>query len=155
MSELIDDTIRKVRNISTELRPSVLDDLGLAAAIEWQAREFQKRMEIECRIMFLQEDIRLCTEKATAVFRIFQEILTNVARHANANLVEIFMEEDRGNLILKVSDNGKGIKESDVTEMKSLGLLGMRERALVFGGKVDITGVEGKGTFVTVRIPLI
>jgi PAS domain S-box-containing protein len=154
MSELIDDTIRKVRNISTELRPSVLDDLGLAAAIEWQSREFQKRTEIECRIMSLQEDIRLSTEKSTAVFRIFQEILTNVARHANANLVEIFMEEDRGNLILKVSDNGKGIKESDVSEMKSLGLLGMRERALVFGGKVDITGIEGKGTFVTVRIPL-
>lgn len=154
MSELIDETIRQVRNISTELRPSVLDDLGLAAAIEWQTREFQKRTEIECRIMSLQEDIRLGTEKSTAVFRIFQEILTNVARHAQANLVEIFMEEESGNLILKVSDNGKGIRESDVTEMKSLGLLGMRERALVFGGKVDITGIEEKGTIITVRIPL-
>lgn len=152
--ELIDETVRKVRNIATELRPSVLDDLGLAAAIEWQARELQKRSEIQCRIISLQENVVLSTEKSTAVFRIFQEILTNVARHARASLVEIYMGEQGGELILKVSDNGKGIKSSEATGAKSLGLLGMRERAMIFGGQVDIVGAEGRGTTVTVRIPV-
>ena len=152
--ELIDETISKVRNISTELRPSVLDDLGLAAAIEWQAREFQKRTEIQCRIVSLQEDIELSPEKSTAVFRIFQEILTNVARHARAGLVEVRMEERRGDLLLQVTDNGKGIEEGKVAEATSIGLLGMRERAMIFGGQVDFAGAEGRGTTVSVRIPL-
>lgn len=153
--ELIDETIRKVRNISTELRPSVLDDLGLAAAIEWQTREFQKRKEIECRIISLEENITLSPEKSTAVFRIFQEILTNVARHSQASLVEVRMEERGGSLILEVSDNGRGITQSEITEAKSLGLLGMRERALIFGGQVDVVGVVGRGTTVTARIPVV
>ncbi len=152
--QLIDETVSKVRNISTQLRPSVLDDLGLAAAIEWQAREFQKRTEIECRIVSLQEDITLSAEKSTAVFRIFQEILTNVTRHAQASRVEVCMEEHGGDLILKVSDNGVGIKENEIGEAKSLGLLGMRERAMVFGGEVKVVGADGRGTTVTVRIPL-
>lgn len=153
--ELIDETIGKVRNISTKLRPSVLDDLGLAAAIEWQTREFQKRTEIQCRIISLEETITLSPEKSTAVFRIFQEILTNVARHSQASLVEVRMEERGGSLILEVSDNGKGIRQSEITEVKSLGLLGMRERALIFGGQVDVVGVVGKGTTVTARIPVV
>lgn len=153
MLELIDETIQKVRNIATELRPAILDDLGLAAAIEWQTREFQNRTEIECRIISLHEDIRISSEKATAVFRIFQELLTNVARHAEATLVEIRMEKQNGEVILEVSDNGRGIKESEVTNTKSLGLLGMRERALVFGGQVHIARAEGKGTRVTISIP--
>lgn len=153
--ELIDQTVRKVRNISTELRPSVLDDLGLAAAIEWQTREFGKRTEIQCKITSLQENITLSPEKSTAVFRIFQEILTNVARHSQASLVEVCMEEQGGSLLLKVSDNGRGIKQSEITEAKSLGLLGMRERALIFGGRVDVVGSEGMGTTVTVRIPVV
>jgi PAS domain S-box-containing protein len=152
--ELIDDTVDKVRNISTELRPSVLDDLGLAAAIEWQAREFQKRTEIECRVVSLQEDVSLSPEKSTALFRIFQEILTNVIRHAGASHVEVRMMEQCGSLILKVSDDGRGIKESEIVEAKSLGLLGMRERALVFGGRVEVAGAEGHGTTVTVSLPL-
>lgn len=154
MNEIIDTTIRTIRHLSSELRPSILDDLGLAAAIEWQAREFESRTEIECHLVSLQEDVSLGTERATAIFRIFQEILTNVARHARATLVEIFMEEHDGYLILKVMDNGIGINESDITETRSLGLLGMRERALVFRGEIDITGVKGKGTTVTVRVPL-
>ena len=154
MAEFIDETIQKVRNISTELRPSMLDDLGLAAAIDWQAGEFQRRMEIECKITSLQEEITLSPEKATAVFRIFQEILTNVARHARATSVEISMEQPDGDLILKVSDNGRGIKGNEIADTKSLGLLGMRERALVFGGQVEITGAEGRGTTVTVSIPV-
>ncbi|MEN3334600.1 MAG: hypothetical protein V7641_3965 [Blastocatellia bacterium] len=153
MAELIDETIQQVRNISSQLRPSVLDDLGLAAAIEWLASEFQKRSGTRCKIIALAEDITLSPEKATAVFRIFQEIVTNIARHANATLVEIAMTESEGDLVLKVSDNGRGIKESENADSKSLGLLGMRERALVFGGRVDITGIEGQGTTVVVSIP--
>jgi PAS domain S-box-containing protein len=152
--ELIDETVVKVRNISMELRPSVLDDLGLAAAVEWQAREFEKRTEIRCEIVSLQEDITLSPEKSTAVFRIFQEILTNVARHAHASRVEVRLTVQGGHLNLKVSDNGRGIVEDKVTGAASLGLLGMRERAMIFGGQVNVVGAEGRGTTVTVCIPL-
>jgi signal transduction histidine kinase len=152
--ELVDETVVKVRNISTELRPPMLDDLGLAAAIEWQTREFQRRTEIRCEIVSLQEDITLSPEKSTAVFRIFQEILTNVARHSRATSVEVRMEEQDGCLILKVSDNGRGIEEAKVTESTSIGLLGMKERAMIFGGRVHVAGAGGRGTTVTVRIPL-
>lgn len=152
--QLIDETVVKVRNISTELRPSALDDLGLAAAIEWQAREFQKRTEIRCRIVSLQEETTLSAEKSTAVFRIFQEILTNVARHSQASLVEVRMEERGGDLLLRVSDNGRGIEEEKVAAATSIGLLGMRERAMIFGGQVEVAGAEGRGTTVTVRVPL-
>ncbi len=154
MSELIDETIQKVRNISTELRPSVLDDLGLAAAVEWQAREFQRRTEIGCVITSLDEEVALSAEKSTAVFRIFQEVLTNIARHARATRVEMSMEKRDGTLVLRVSDDGRGIQESDFSDTRSLGLLGMRERAVVFGGVVEIEGARGRGTTVTVRIPL-
>jgi signal transduction histidine kinase len=152
--ELIDETVVKVRNISTELRPSVLDDLGLAAAVEWQAREFEKRTEIRCEIVSLYEDITFGPEKSTAVFRIFQEILTNVSRHAHASRVEVRMTGHGGDLLLTVSDNGRGIDEGKVADATSIGLLGMRERALIFGGQVDVVGAEGRGTTVTVRIPL-
>lgn len=152
--ELVDETVCKVRNISMELRPSVLDDLGLSAAIEWQAREFQKRTEIRCELVSLQEDVTLSLEKSTAVFRIFQEILTNVIRHAHASLVEVSLVQRGGDLILRVSDNGDGFRVGEVGKAKSLGLLGMRERAMIFGGRVDVVGAEGRGTTVTVCIPL-
>lgn len=151
---LIDETIRKVRDISTQLRPSVLDDLGLAAAIEWQTREFEERSEVQCRIVSLWEDAELSPEKSTAVFRIFQEILTNVTRHARASLVEVRLEERGRELALTVSDNGTGIDESKTTEAASIGLLGMRERAMMFGGRVDVAAGEAGGTTVTVLIPL-
>lgn len=154
MSKLIDETISTVRHISSELRPSILDDLGLAAAIEWQAREFEARTEIECSLISLTEDVSLEAERSTAVFRIFQEILTNVARHAQATRVEISMREQDGDLILVVQDNGVGVSESVVEDRRSLGFLGMRERALVFGGKINIEGSAGQGTKVTVCIPI-
>ena len=153
MSAFIDESMQKIRSITTQLRPSVLDDLGLAAAIEWQAREFQQRIEIACKITSLPQEVALSPEKCTAVFRILQEILTNVARHAGATSIEISLEEHDDTFVLQVSDNGKGIKQSDISDTNSLGLLGMRERAIVFGGRVDITGTEGKGTTVTVSIP--
>jgi len=154
MNEMIDDTIKTVRHISSELRPSILDDLGLAATIEWQAREFETRTEIKCRITSLAEDVSLDEARATALFRIFQEILTNVMRHAHATVVEVSMQEHNGELILRVKDNGVGIRETDVADTSSLGLLGMRERALVFGGQISIEGAEGEGTTVTVCLPL-
>jgi signal transduction histidine kinase len=153
LSDLIDETVQKVRNISTELRPSVLDDLGLVAAIEWQAREFQKRTEIECRTVSDEEEVSLSAEKSTAVFRIFQEILTNVARHAYASRIEISVEEQRGTLVLTVFDNGIGISQAELSDTKSLGLLGMRERALICGGHIEVTGRKGEGTKVIVSIP--
>lgn len=153
ISGYIDETIQKVRDIATELRPSVLDDLGLAAAIEWQAREFQRRTKIECRIISLEEEIAISAEKSAAVFRILQELLTNAARHARATLIEIIVEEHDDELLLKVSDNGRGIEEHEIADPKSLGLLGLRERAIVFGGRVEIIGTEGAGTTVTVSIP--
>lgn len=154
MTEMIDETILTVRHISSELRPSMLDDLGLAAAIEWQAREFEARTEIVCHINSLAEDTSLGEERTTAVFRIFQEILTNVARHSKATRVEMGMQERDGDIILEVQDNGVGISESAVEDRRSLGLLGMGERALVFGGQIKIEGAPGKGTRVTVRIPI-
>jgi len=154
MSDFVDETVHKVRSIATELRPSVLDDLGLVAAIEWQAKEFQRRAQIECCIFSDQEELSLAAEKSTAIFRIFQEILTNVARHARATRIEIRIEVRGNNFRLTVSDNGVGISEDAVLNSKSLGLLGMRERALICGGQVEITGRKGVGTKVTVNLPL-
>ena len=145
MLKLVDSIIQTVRRISSELRPGVLDDLGLIAAIEWQAQDFENRTGITCDFSSSVEEIDLDRDRSTAVFRIFQETLTNVSRHANATRVKISLEESADSLILRIEDNGKGIKESEVSHPKSLGLLGMRERVLVFGGKVKIiTGDTGK-----------
>lgn len=154
MSKLTGTTIQSVRKIATELRPGVLDDIGLAAAIEWQAQEFQARAGIRCEIDALPQTIILDPDQSTVIFRIFQEILTNVARHSGASKVNISLEEKTGNLILEVRDNGKGIAESEIFSPKSVGLLGMRERTLLFGGDVKISGAPGQGTVVTARIPL-
>jgi signal transduction histidine kinase len=154
MLELIDTTIQSVRKLSTELRPGVLDNLGLKAAIEWQIGEFQTRTGIRCEFIAPKEDIALDQDCSTAVFRIFQETLTNVVRHSKATRVNITLEKSADHLLLEVQDNGKGIQESKIVDLKSLGLLGMRERALYFGGKVKFEGIQGKGTKVTVLIPL-
>lgn len=154
MSKLIDTTIQTVREISTDLRPGVLDDLGLTAAIEWQAQEFQTRIGIRCRFTTSLENITLDKHHSTAIFRILQEALTNVARHANANRVNISLRENADNLILEVRDNGKGITENEVSNPRSLGILGMKERALLLGGDVKIIGTLEKGTTVSVQIPV-
>jgi PAS domain S-box-containing protein len=153
MSELLKSTIPSVRRLAAELRPGVLDTLGLVAAIEWQAKEFQDRTGVICQCSLPVEDVALSPDRSTAVFRIFQEILTNVARHADANRVEIKISEPDGHLVLEVKDNGRGIIESQISETESLGLLGMRERAFLFGGEVNIGPAPEKGTMVTVRIP--
>lgn len=152
--ELSDSTIKSVQRISTELRPGVLDELGLVQALEWQAQDFQTRYGIECvtdlRIQEHSLDRNLCT----AVFRIFQEALTNVARHAHATRISIELAEEKGYLVLQVEDNGHGIEESQAKSPKSLGLVGMRERAEAFGGKVEVSGSPNLGTTVTARFPL-
>jgi len=153
MTVLIESTIDTVRRISSELRPGVLDDLGLVAALEWQAQQFQARTGIEYHASSILETVDLNRESATAVFRIFQEILTNVLRHAQATAIQVEQREVGNYFELKVSDNGRGITIEEKTNTTSLGLLGMRERALLVGGEVCIEGGE-EGTTVIVRVPL-
>jgi len=154
MAKLVDTTVQTLRKISTELRPGVLDDLGLTAAIEWQVQEFQNRTGMRCRFTVRPEEILLDPDRSTAVFRIFQETLTNIVRHANADEVTILLEKTDDCVILEVKDNGRGITQSQITNSKSLGLVGIRERALLWGGTVQINGVSGKGTTIIVQIPL-
>ena len=154
LGKLADVAITAIRRIASELRPSVLDDLGLVAAIEWQAQQFQARTGIVCCFDCSLEKLELSEEQSTAVFRILQEALTNVLRHAQATRVDIKINKENGYFTLSISDNGKGITESEKSEQQSLGILGMRERAHLIAGKIDIKGIEGKGTVVIVRVPI-
>jgi signal transduction histidine kinase len=153
MSQLIDTTLAQVRTIATGLRPVALDELGLVAAVEWQAREFQTRSGIACEVHVPDEDIPLDRDRATAVFRILQETLANVARHADASKVVLDLGSDGNHVTLMVRDDGKGIAASKIFERGSIGLLGMRERAMAFGGTLEINALPMQGTRVTVRIP--
>jgi PAS domain S-box-containing protein len=151
---LIDETTNTVRRISSELRPGVLDDLGLVEAIEWQTQQFQIRTGIQCHCDSPALLSDLSGQQSTVIFRIFQEILTNVLRHAQASCIRISLHEDEEGVMLRVEDNGLGITESEQSNPRSLGLLGMRERAFSVGGEVRISGEKGKGTTVQVRIPV-
>ena len=152
----IDRIINSVRRISSGLRPEVLDEIGLGAAIEWQAREFQRRTGIRCIVELPPRFADPDKERSTAIFRIFQELLTNVARHANATRVEVRLEEQPGDgLRMAVSDNGRGIKPAESESPTSLGFLGLRERVFAFAGSLDVRGEEGQGTTVSVTIPTI
>jgi signal transduction histidine kinase len=153
MSELVEDTIHRVRRIAHELRPGVLDDLGLDAAIEWAGQDFEARTGIACRVSSGLGERRLPRELATAFFRIFQEALTNVARHARARGVGVRLEHRGGRLTLEVTDDGRGIAEEAIGGAKSLGLLGMRERARRLGGDVVIAAARGRGTTVSLSVP--
>ena len=154
MTTLIETTINTVRRIASELRPGVLDDLGLVAAIEWQLEQFQSRSGLKCHWTSKASEIELSRERATAVFRILQEILTNVLRHARATNIYVKLGRSKHCFELEVRDDGVGITESQRMNSRSLGLLGMKERALLVGGEVRITGIEGGGTTVLVRVPL-
>jgi PAS domain S-box-containing protein len=154
MLGLTDASINVVRRIASELRPSILDDLGLMEAIEWQTQQFQARTGIQCRCQCSLQSFPLPDQQATAVFRIFQEALTNILRHAQATRVEVALHAEEEMLILTVSDNGRGITPAEKFHRGSLGLLGMRERAHLIGGHVDIEGVPGEGTTLRVRVPL-
>lgn len=152
MTTLADNMISSVRRISSELRPDMLDEFGLNEAIKAYAYEFQERTGIQCA-SFL-DGPQLDNERATAVFRIMQEALTNTVRHAQATRVEIETRRDGPDFVLTIRDNGRGISDEQKSGRNSLGLLGIRERANLVGGSVDVFGAAGKGTVVVVRIPV-
>ncbi len=152
--QLVDEMIFTLRRIASELRPRTLDDLGLTAALEWQAQEFETRTGVRCVVALPQEQLALDSERSTAIFRIFQESLTNVARHAQATRVEARLERQDDQLILQVHDNGRGFDAEQAKGGRSLGLVGMQERALLLNGELKIDGVLGSGTTMTLRIPL-
>lgn len=154
MSSLVDSTIECVQRIATELRPGVLDDFGLLAAIESQARQFQERTGIKCRLVMAVGDANLEPATSTALFRIIQEALTNVARHAEATKVAVSLKCRDDKVTLLIKDNGKGIAGGEVLSSTSLGFLGMRERAVALGGEFDVAGAPLKGTTIKVSVPL-
>ena len=155
LSAHIDATIQTVRRIATELRPGILDHLGLIAALEWQANEFQTRTGIKCDVRTDLHEPVLTPDLATTFFRIFQETLTNIIRHAGATQVMVHLKEAAGRIILEVKDNGRGISPEEISNTRSMGLLGMKERAALLGGTFKIgPGPGGKGTLATVSIPL-
>ena len=153
ISELVEKTIRSARRIITELRPAVLDELGLLTAIQWQALEFENRTGIRCRITRLQHEIDLDQSASTAVFRILQEALTNVARHAEASNVTISLQLVGENMVMEISDDGKGMEEQKKKDPTSTGILGIRERVIALNGDFEIKSGGGKGTTLTIAIP--
>jgi two-component system sensor histidine kinase UhpB len=153
MAALLDRVVHAVRHIGTDLRPDMLDDLGLTAAIEWQLQEVCKRSSMAYQLELPAEEISLGQAQSTAIFRIFQEALTNVLRHAAAKNVRVCMRQQPNALVLQIADDGKGITPEQLAARGSLGLLSMRERAHLWGGEVTIAGQPGSGTLVSVRIP--
>ncbi|MBI5583263.1 MAG: PAS domain S-box protein [Deltaproteobacteria bacterium] len=153
MSGLVDSTIKTVQRISSALRPGVLDYLGLAAAIEWQAQEFRDQTGIDCTVAVPPDGSVPDQDVATAVFRIFQEALTNVIRHARATRVAVRLEKDDGAVRLAIQDNGRGIPDEKAASHASFGLISMKERARFLGGRVSIDSLPGEGTTITVNIP--
>jgi PAS domain S-box-containing protein len=154
MARLVDLTVEQVRRIASELRPGVLDDLGLSAALEWQASEFEARTGIHCSLQAHEQIEAIPAEYATTMFRIFQEALTNVARHAQAQSVVVNLTLQGDALRMRVEDDGRGITDQELHATKSLGLLGMRERSNLLGGAVSITRGNPRGTIIEVSLPL-
>lgn len=154
MDRLLDETIATVRRLATQLRPDILDELGLVAALEWQARAVEARSGIRFDVSLPEDEIDAPDEQATAVFRMFQEIVTNVVRHARAQNVSVRLEMTAGAVLLEVHDDGRGITAAEAASGTSFGLLGMRERAALLGGRVEISGAPGRGTTVQVHVPL-
>jgi PAS domain S-box-containing protein len=154
MVEVIDRALESAQRIATELRPVVLDTLGLCAAIEWLARDFQTRTQIACQAIVPDGPLALDPDRSTALFRIFQEALANVARHAVATQVQASLQRQPGEIVLTVQDNGCGIPAPKLDDPHSVGLRGMRERAQLLGGHCQISGLPGQGTTIQVRLPL-
>jgi signal transduction histidine kinase len=153
MSAVVEQSIEMVRRISSDLRPAVLDSLGLSAAVEWYVADFEKRTEIQCELVMEPEEIRPSQSLATELFRILQEALTNVARHSQARSVLITLKQQRDHLQLKVIDNGIGIPEDKVADHCSFGLQGIRERVSALGGEFAIKGLADEGTAIKITIP--
>lgn len=151
---LVDLAVDVIRRLSSDLRPPILDQVGLIAAVRWEAALFEKRTGIRCRVSMRRREIDLPADKATALYRIFREALTNVARHAKAGAVSVTVRASNGVVLLRVRDNGVGIRDQDVHNPAALGILGMRERALAIGGQVRISHGRGRGTDVQVTLPV-
>ena len=151
---LIEVSIQSVRQISSELRPAVLDHLGLREAIQWEATKFEARTGIRCRLSWELKHEPADRTRQLALFRILQEALTNVARHAHAGAVRISVRNRGKILTLAIRDNGRGITKAELTSVESSGLLGMTERARMLGGRVTVAGSPGRGTTVTVSVPI-
>ena len=154
IENLVDGSIKTVRNIAAELRPDVLDHLGLISAIEWYLEEFKKRFKIDYSYTNTVKDIEFNDHERVAIFRIVQETLTNVARHAEAAKVDVNIRIENNNLIIFVKDNGKGIKLEEIENIKSIGIIGMQERVSLIGGHISITGKENEGTTIHLTIPI-
>ena len=153
--DLLDTTIKTVRRIATDLRPSILDDLGLVAAIEWQCQEFQRRSGISTEFRSTLAEFLHSSAIAIGLFRICQESLTNVARHAAASRICISLQEELNEyILLKIQDDGKGFEVRKTGHKKTLGLLGMKERTLMMGGEFRIESEPGKGTTLFVTVPI-
>jgi signal transduction histidine kinase len=150
---LIDTTVKTVRRIASELRPSLLDDLGLLAAMEWHLEEFERRSGILKELYIPEMELHLPSAYKIGIFRIFQESLTNVARHSGATKVIVSLVQEDKHLILTIRDNGKGFQETPGAK-KTLGLLGMKERSQMMGGAYDISSITGEGTTVKVMVPM-
>ena len=154
MITLLDETVSIVQRMSMELRPSILDDLGLSAAMEWQAEEFRRSSGLACKLAIRPDDLELDRDLSTAIFRIFREALTNIVRHAQATAVDVSLARTAHRIELTIADNGRGISEEAIHSPKSFGLVQVRERAMFWGGVVQISGEPGKGTTIHVKIPM-
>jgi signal transduction histidine kinase len=150
----VDQTIERVRNIVSDLRPSILDDLGLTAAVEWQLSQFQERTGIRSTFESGREDFSLPQDIAAALFRVVQEALTNVVRHAEASQVRVAMKAARGILRIQIKDDGKGVTRQQLNNRRSFGIIGMRERVRRIGGEVNISSGPGRGTRLEIVVPL-
>jgi signal transduction histidine kinase len=155
LSSRVDSTIGSVRRIASEIRPSILDDFGLVAALEWQAAEFERTTGVDCLFASNVDDVDVVPETGAAVFRIFQEALTNIARHANATRVNVTVALAEDELSVGVEDNGKGIELDRLSKARSLGIIGMRERARLIGATLEIGPRTKGGTAVELGVPLI
>ncbi|MDP2885811.1 MAG: PAS domain S-box protein [Ignavibacteria bacterium] len=153
-TKLVDRSIHTVRDIATELRPWAIDTLDLNGALEWQAKEFQTHTGIVCNVRSRVEGFTLERRRTNAIFRILQEALTNIARHAGAHKVDIELRRQEETLVLEVKDDGRGITEEEMLRRTSLGIVSMKERTILLGGELEIRGVKGKGTIVTVAVPM-
>lgn len=152
--QMLDGAIKSVQRISAELRPMMLDTLGLADAVEWQAKEFQKNSSIVCKPVIILDNEQYQRDVATAVFRIFQEALTNVIRHSRADRVDVLLEERNNRLVLVVKDNGRGLSREEMDQRDSFGIMGMRERAYSLGGRVRMLAASSGGTVIVAHIPV-
>jgi PAS domain S-box-containing protein len=153
LTEVLDGTVKTVRRISSELRPSLLDDLGLIAAIEWHLREFEQHSGTKTEFDVPDHNLDLPDEIKTGLFRVLQETLTNVARHADASKVKVSLQRKNGNIVLCIEDNGQGFDEQSTINKRTLGILGMQERTSMMGGSYEIKSVPGRGTTVIVSVP--